>query len=329
MYTLVLVGLILWYIRYRLRTLRHRAAQLQEEVDKATATIRAQNESLQQAYLELAKQKDLIEAQRQDLIDSLLYARRIQTALLPRESILKQFFSKSFIFFQPRDIVSGDIYWFYSPPSLSDMPRELYLLVADCTGHGVPGAFISLLSLTLIERVLKEGGEGSPAAILDVLSRQIAHMLNPDAGEVLKDGFEGVLCRFVRSQADRWQLEYAAARRPFWIVRGNTVMELPKDPLPVGLSELPVLRGATFTPQVIDIYPGDLLYFSTDGFTDQLGGAEGKRFGLKRFRTLLTDISRLPFEYQPEQLQETFFSWTQTGNFPQVDDILIVGLQIP
>ncbi|MCX8112063.1 MAG: SpoIIE family protein phosphatase [Bacteroidia bacterium] len=324
-YALLIGGGITLYVRYRTRALRRRAAELQQEVDKATLAIRAQNEALQAANKELAAQRDLIESQRQGLIDSLTYAQRIQRALIPPFGALSRFFPESFILFLPRDIVSGDVYWFHAPKADDS---ELLLLAADCTGHGVPGAFMSLLTLSLLERAVNDVPERTPSVLLDRLSSQIIRMLNPEGGEEIRDGFEGVLCRFMRREGG-WILEYAAARRACWLVRQTEVMELPKDPIPVGLSGIPALRGVSFMNRQVELEPGDWLYFSTDGYTDQLGGEEVRRFGTKRFRSLLQELSRLPSQTQREKLYETFESWCIQGNMPQIDDVLVIGIQIP
>ncbi|MEN2992720.1 MAG: SpoIIE family protein phosphatase [Bacteroidia bacterium] len=325
LYVALIVGGVVGYIRYRLAALRRRAAELQAEVEKATATIRTQNEALQAANAELTAQRDLIEAQRQGLIDSLMYARRIQRALLPSTALLSRVFPESFVLFLPRDIVSGDMYWFHNPKGTD---TELLLLAADCTGHGVPGAFMSLLTLSLLERSAKEALEIPPGALLDLLSAQIIRMLNPEASEEIKDGFEGVLCRF-RRQGGRWVIEYAAARRSFWLVRRGEIIEPPKDPLPVGLSEIPALRGKSFTTHYLELQAGDWLYFSTDGFTDQLGGPEGRRFGIKRFRSLLLEVCALPADAQRAQLHKAFEEWRAAQEIAQVDDVLVIGLRVP
>ncbi|MCS7189652.1 MAG: SpoIIE family protein phosphatase, partial [Bacteroidia bacterium] len=326
------IGGIALYVRYRLRSLRKRAEMLQREVDRATTTIRSQNEALQKAYEELREQKEIIEGQKQDLIDSLLYAQRIQAALLPRRSVLEKLFPESFILFQPKDIVSGDIYWFYIPPQQINPPAEFYLLVADCTGHGVPGAFVSLLTLAIVERVVGEGRVKIPGEILEEVSKQIAHLLNPEGEQAIKDGFEGVLCHF-KYQEGEWHLSYAAARRPFWIVREGEVMEFPKDPRPVGLSEIPILRSTSFTTRHTELKEGDWIYFSSDGYSDQLGGPAGKRFGTKRFRELVQRISLLSAPQQEKALREELERWRKSSTiniqeYPQVDDVLVVGLKV-
>ncbi|MCS6789506.1 MAG: SpoIIE family protein phosphatase [Bacteroidia bacterium] len=326
LYGILGIGAVLLFVRYRVRALRRQAAYLQEEVRKATATIQAQNQALLAANQELEFQRKLAEAQKQDLIDSIAYAQRIQRALLPSAAILQRFFPESFVFFLPRDLVSGDTYWFFSPPSVKG-DEELLMLVADCTGHGVPGAFMSLLTLSLIERVVKEIPHASPGTMLDTLSAQIIRMLNPDQGEEIKDGFEGVLCRFRRS-SQGWYLEYAAARRSFWRVRGDKVEEFPKDPIPVGLSEIPALRGSKFTTHTLTLEKGDWLYFSSDGYTDQLGGEMGQRFGIKRFRVLLQELTGMPASAQPERLKATLDAWRIPRRLPQVDDVLVVGVKI-
>lgn len=328
LYAALGIGGVFLYIRHRLRALRKRAEHLQKEVEKATATIRSQNEALLTANEELKAQRDLIEEQRQSLIDSLIYARRIQQALLPPAEGLTAFFPESFVLFLPRDIVSGDIYWYYAP-SLPQGGQELYLLVADCTGHGVPGAFMSLLTLSLLQKVMSDNTDKSPGRLLDAVSEQIIRMLNPESGqEEMKDGFEGVFCRFLW-QPETLTLEYAAARRSFWLVRDGQAQDFPKDPIPVGLSEIPALRGTNFKTHRLLLQRGDWLYFSSDGYTDQLGGPEGRRFGIKRFRELLISLNSLSPGARQEKLSETLHAWRMQQNLPQVDDVLVVGLRVP
>lgn len=327
----VVLGLVIWgIVRWRTAILREQARRLAQKVAEATATIREQNLLLQQQNQQLteqtlliSRQKDEIENKNRSLLESITYARRIQIALIPPEEVFTRHFPQSFIFWRPRDIVSGDIYSLYVDPTDSE---ALYLLVADCTGHGVPGAFVSLLSLTLLNRTISEYRLSDPSDILSAVSLQLTTLLQPDSSGHVKDGFEGVLGRFrwVRGRLER--LEYAAARTPFWLIRNGEIFEQTADPIPVGPPEIVRQSEHHFTTRSLSLQSGDWLYFASDGFPDQLGGEKGRKYGYKAFRELLLRISQLPPLQQKKALEETLENWR--GFYPQVDDILIIGLQV-
>ncbi len=329
-YVGLLGGLIWVIVRWRTAVLRQRAQELAQKVQEATATIREQNIRLQEQNRQLAeqnilisRQKDEIESKNRSLLESITYARRIQNALVPPEDALKRHFSQSFVFWKPRDIVSGDIYAIYPDPA---QPNSFYLLVADCTGHGVPGAFVSLMSLTLLNRVLTEYRLSEPAEILSAVSLQLINLLQPDAPGHVKDGFEGVLAQFSWEKGMLRKVLYTAARSPFWLVRGEAIFEQPADPLPVGPPEVVRHTQRSFTTHTLEVHSGDWLYFASDGFADQLGGERGRKYGYKAFRQLLLRLSTMPAEEQKTTLETELENWR--GAYPQVDDILIVGLRI-
>lgn len=326
----ILITLIWGIVRWRTAVLRQRARELAIKVEEATATIREQNTRLQIQNQQLAEQNILISTQKEEiesknrsLLESINYARRIQTALVPPEEALLQRFPESFVFWKPRDIVSGDIYALYADPA---DPGAFYLLVADCTGHGVPGAFVSLMSLTLLNRTLTEYRLTDPAEILSVVSLQLATLLQPDAPGHVRDGFEGVLIRFSRGGEMTLQVQYAAARSPFWVIRSGEVLEQPYDPIPVGPPETSRQTHGAFKSYTLEVSKGDWLYFSSDGFVDQLGGERGRKYGYKAFRQLLLRLSGLPAMEQKVLLENELRQWQ--GPYPQVDDILIVGMRI-
>lgn len=325
-YGSLLIGLIWGIVRWRTAVLRQRARELAIKVQEATATIREQNARLQAQNQQLAEQNLLISAQKEEienknrsLLESITYARRIQAALLPSEEALMRRFSESFVFWKPRDIVSGDIYALYIDPA---DPNAFYLLVADCTGHGVPGAFVSLMSLTLLNRTLTEYRLTDPADILSAVSLQLTTLLQPDTPGHVRDGFEGVLVRFNRGG----KIQYAAARSPFWLVRRGEIIEQPYDPIPVGPPDTVRQIQTSFKSYALETNKGDWLYFASDGFADQLGGERGRKYGYKAFRQLLLRLSGLPAADQKAALDYELLKWQ--GAYPQVDDILIVGIQI-
>ncbi|MEN3041367.1 MAG: SpoIIE family protein phosphatase [Bacteroidia bacterium] len=326
-----LLGVGIWgIVRWRTAVLRARARELAQKVEEATATIRQQNILLHQQNTQLAEQNKLIsdqkkeiEAKNQALLESITYARRIQTAILPPEDVFGRYFPEGFIFWRPRDIVSGDVYSLYPDPLGS---QDLYLFVADCTGHGVPGAFMSLLSLTLLNRTITEYRLTDPAEILKTVSWQLVSLLHPDAPGHVKDGFEGVLAKLIWREGRFAEIEYASARSPFWLVRQGEVYEQPYDPIPVGPPEVSRQAQMGFTLRRLIVEAGDWIYFSSDGFMDQLGSPKGRKYGYKAFRQLLTHLSTLSAIEQKERLERELEQWR--GAHPQVDDILIIGVQM-
>lgn len=331
LYVAGLAAIVWGLIRWRTAILRARAEELAKQVAAATATIRAQNEELIQKNALLSEQNEIIAAQKADieqknadLVASITYARRIQRALVPPATALKAYFPDSFIFWRPRDIVSGDIYGLHA----LSFPQEehLYLLVADCTGHGVPGAFMSLLSLALFSRGIVEQGISEPDILLNTISQQLATLLHADTSEHVRDGFEGVLMRFVWEEGCL-RGTYVSARSPFWIVRGGEIQEQPYDPFPVGPPEVAQRANSTFILRTVELQRGDWLYFSTDGFPDQIGGPKGRKMWHKAYRSLLVELSHLSPEEQVQYAEKALESWR--GPYPQIDDILLVGLRVP
>ncbi|MCX7651294.1 MAG: SpoIIE family protein phosphatase [Bacteroidia bacterium] len=331
---LIYIGLFasgIWgIVRWRTAVLRARAHELSQKVEEATATIREQNALLQQQNIQLAEQnkliseqKEEIEAKNRSLLDSITYARRIQTAIVPPESAIMRYFPDSFIFWRPRDIVSGDVYGLY--PDLLDS-QDLYLLVADCTGHGVPGAFMSLLSLALLNRTITEYRLMDPAEILSIVSQQLVTLLQPDSPGHVRDGFEGVLAKFIWREGRFTEIAYASARSPFWLVRQGEIYEQPYDPIPVGPPEISRKAQSAFTSRRLSLEPGDWVYFASDGFIDQMGGPKGRKYGYKAFRQLLLQLSSLSTAEQKARLQQEIDTWR--GAYPQVDDILILGIYV-
>ncbi|MCX8113245.1 MAG: SpoIIE family protein phosphatase [Bacteroidia bacterium] len=326
-----LLALAIWgIISWRTAVLRKRARELALKVEEATATIReqntllhVQNEKLAEQNLLILRQKEEIEQANRSLLESINYARRIQSALIPPEAFLQQYFAESFAFWKPRDIVSGDVYGVYSDPS---DPDALYLFVADCTGHGVPGAFVSLMTLTLLHRTLTEYRLTDPAEIFFSLSQQLTTLLHPDTADYLKDGFEGVLARFEKKGPTWSSLRYAAARSPFWLIRDGTLAEQPYDPYPVGPLEIAKVSHEPFRSYVLDLRAGDWLYFASDGFMDQLGGPRGRKYGYPAFRRLLVELSHLSVPEQKASLERASEAWR--GAYPQVDDVLVLGVGI-
>jgi serine phosphatase RsbU (regulator of sigma subunit) len=279
--------------------------------------------------VEVAKQRDLAdirreiaEAQREviggkqkEILDSIHYALRIQQAMLTSEEYFnEQLKAEHFIFYQPKDIVSGDFYWAVSHN------QKFYLATADCTGHGVPGAFMSLLNISFLNENVIERGIQSPGQILTEQRKEIIKALNPKGNENSKDGMDCVLCAFDLQQN---KLEFAAANNPLWLIRNKELIDYKGDKMPVGKGED---QAKDFTNQTIDLQKGDIIYTFTDGYADQFGGSKGKKFMYKQLAQLLLDNHHLPLTEQRDLLARSLNVWK--GNHEQVDDILVIGVRV-
>jgi serine phosphatase RsbU (regulator of sigma subunit) len=263
----------------------------------------------------IAKQKERSDEQHKSIKDSIVYARRIQRALLTSDDYIKAHLNlEFFIFYQPKDIVSGDFYW------AVEHKRKFYLITADCTGHGVPGAFMSLLNISFLNELIVEKNISSPANILNEQRKQIIKALNPTGTENSQDGMDCVLCEY---DLDNLTLNFAAANNCLWIIRDNKILEFKGDKMPVGKH---LERNDDFTQQSILLEHGDVMYTFTDGVADQFGGEEGKKFKYKQLSSFLLSIHHLPMHEQRTLIEIKINEWK--GNREQTDDMLIVGVKI-
>ncbi len=269
------------------------------------------------------KQKHIVEEKQKEILDSITYARRIQRALLTSDEYIKNNLpAEHFILFKPKDIVSGDFYWaLRNPPLSGETSRGLfYIAAADCTGHGVPGAFMSMLNISYFNENVIERSIRMPHDILNAQRTEIIKALNPPGStEVSKDGMDCILCVY---DFDKMLLHFAAANNPLWLVRNSELIEYKGDKMPVGKYTEEMLP---FTLQTIELQKGDIIYTSTDGFADQFG-TNGKKMMKKTFKEELLKIHQSPMKEQKEYLNNFFESWK--GNTEQVDDVCIIGVKI-
>jgi serine phosphatase RsbU (regulator of sigma subunit) len=259
--------------------------------------------------------KLIFEKQRKEINQSLQYASYIQKALLPSDNVIIKYLPEHFIMYLPRDIVSGDFYW------ISKKGNLLYLAVGDCTGHGVPGAFLSILGISFLNHIVDKNLCITASSILNSLREHIMKALNQTGDESeQKDGMDLGIC-IIDFEFNK--LQYSGAFNPLYIIKNrNKIIELSGDKMPIGVAaeiELP------FNNHVIDLEKGDMIYLFTDGYVDQFGGSEGKKFKYKQFRKLLLDINALPVNLQKDSLTDVFNNWK--GNYSQLDDILIFGFR--
>lgn len=279
---------------------------------------------------EVVLQKQKIETQNFELEtaykgiqDSIHYAERIQHAILPVNSEIQNAFPDSFIFFRPRDIVSGDFYW------MVKRGDQTWLACVDCTGHGVPGAFMSMIGNTLLNEIVLEKNIESPEKILDLLHVRVRQALRQDAGGETRDGMDISLCRVDHVKNE---LSFAGANRALWLIRNKEFTILPPDKFSIGGDQGDKQRH--FTLHKIDLAKNDCIYLSSDGYADQFGGPKGKKFMVKRFQQLLLSIHQLPMNQQQHEVEKAFDEWKNRpeaeGNkkYDQVDDVLVIGFCI-
>ncbi|MCD6066474.1 MAG: protein serine/threonine phosphatase [Bacteroidetes bacterium] len=278
--------------------------------------IKKQNIIIDNQQKETQKQKALLEEKQKEIIDSINYANRIQRALLATDTLLKQNLGSYFIFFNPKAIVSGDFYW---ASKLSD--GRFTFVTADCTGHGVPGAFMSLLNISFLNEAINERLLTDPGKILDLVRMRVIEALSEDGS--MEGGKDGMDCNIVVYDFKTNTIEYAAAHNPVWICRGKEIIELKADKMPVGKHDK---DSVPFSTHSFSLQKDDLVYTFTDGYADQFGGPKGKKFKYKQLYQLLTDNSTLSLVQQRELLYKTFSDWK--GELEQIDDVCVVGIQI-
>ena len=250
-----------------------------------------------------------------DITSSIQYAKRIQLAILPPLEQIFKHFPESFLLYKPKDIVSGDFYWFGIKNG-----RKI-IAVVDCTGHGVPGAFMSMIGHNLLNQIIIENGITAPDQILNALHKGVQSALKQGTSVVdTSDGMDVAICSI---DSNNTEMLFAGAFRPLFILNGSTFKKVEADKFPIGGSQLDAQRH--YTCHVIRIEKGDTFYMSSDGYADQFGGEKGKKFMVKRFNELLLSIQDKSMEEQGRILEETFNSWR--GEYQQVDDILVMGIR--
>ncbi|MCW3071920.1 MAG: hypothetical protein JWO44_1810 [Bacteroidetes bacterium] len=279
------------------------------------------NEIISAQKKEVELQRDLVEEKSKEITDSIFYARRIQRALLASDSLLQQHLPEYFVLNKPKDIVSGDFYWATAMKSETGEKESFCLAVADCTGHGVPGAFMSLLNISFLNQAVIEKKLQSPELVLDHVRTQIISSLNPfGSNEEGRDGMDATLCVF--DFKGMW-LRFSCANNPLWLIRNNELKEFAADKMPVGMYHG---EQKPFSKQTLGLRKGDVIYMFTDGYADQFGGPKGKKFKYKKLQELLLEHHTKPMEEQKAILDATIEAW-RTG-LEQVDDILVVGIRV-
>ena len=257
-------------------------------------------------------QKHLVEEKNKEISDSIQYAKHIQDAILPSTSLLTQYLKNGFVYFNPKDIVSGDFYW------IEKVGTSIYFAAADCTGHGVPGAMVSVVCANALSKALLEEKYSDTGKLLDRTRYLVVESFSGSDGEV-NDGMDISLCRL-----DGLTMQWSGANNPLWIIRKDSteVEEFKADKQPIGRSD----KSNPFKTHIIQLNKGDSIYLFTDGYADQFGGEKGKKFMYKPLKEFLLKISIMSMDEQKELIADQFSNWK--GNLEQVDDVCLIGVKI-
>jgi serine phosphatase RsbU (regulator of sigma subunit) len=264
----------------------------------------------QQQKLIIENQKNIVEEKNREILGSINYAKRIQSAILPSDKIVKECFNDSFIFYKPKDIVAGDFYW------VEHKDGKTLFAAADCTGHGVPGAMVSVICNNGLNRAVREYGITDPGKILDK-TREIVIQEFEKSEDDVRDGMDIALCSLEGNQ-----LCYAGAHNPLWIIRGGELMETKANKQPIGEFE----NKESYTTHTFELEKGDSIYIFSDGFVDQFGGEKGKKFKTANLKKMLISIQNESMQTQKQILEDVFNEWK--GKMEQVDDVCLLGVRV-
>ncbi len=282
---------------------------------------RVLEEKVRERTEETVRQKDEVERQSRRVVelyknvtDSIRYAKRLQESILPLDERIHELLPGSFVLYRPKDIVSGDFYW------VEAVKGKTVFAAVDCTGHGVPGAFMSLVGHNGLNQVVLERGLTKPGEILDQLNRIAFEALHKDRDQYVRDGMDMALCTFDSASLE---LEFAGANCPLYLVRGGEVIQFPPNKFPIGGFSR---TGPDFKDHHVQLQPGDAVYIFSDGFADQFGGPKGKKFFYRQFRELLVRVTPEEPSRKKALLNQAFNDWR--GTQEQVDDILVMGMQV-
>ncbi|HYW97317.1 MAG TPA: SpoIIE family protein phosphatase [Bacteroidales bacterium] len=289
-------------------------AELEQKVNERTGELKHANEALREKNAIVEQQKELLEIRNKEIKDSIEYARRIQNASFPSRKILEEITRDYFIMYKPRDIVSGDFYWF------GEVDDKIIIIVADCTGHGVPGAFMSMYGIAFLNEIINKEKIYQPHDILNLLRDKISSSLNRGDNEF--ETMDGMDMSVLTYDPVNSRILFAGANNAMYYMREGELSIIKADKMPVAYYQ----KMDPFIMEEISILKGDCIYLFTDGLIDQFGGDMGKKFLSKRLKDVISDISHLPMNDQHEKLEEAFSTWK--GDYFQVDDVLMVGIRI-
>lgn len=292
---------------------------LAEKVEKAikdkTEGLQRANEILREKLKERRRFGYDVLLKNIEITDSIVYAKQIQQVILPPLEQLNESFTELFVFFQPRDIVSGDFYW-HTKVGDKDL-----IAAVDCTGHGVPGALISILGFNALNQAVMQEGLTQPSDILSHINKNLSMVFDKGQTSTVRDGMDISLCMIDR---EKMQLQFAGAFNPIYMIRKGAFRKIKGNRFPIGRYDME--RGNGFDNHVMDIKDGDAFYIFSDGYMDQFGGDDGKKFKQARFINTLLNNHDLPMEAQGDILERLFVEWK--GDSYQVDDVLVIGFRV-
>jgi serine phosphatase RsbU (regulator of sigma subunit) len=286
-----------------------------KENDEKVKMLWEQSTAIHVEKERINKLKEEVEHRHKEVMDSVTYAKRIQEAILPDKNEITDHLPESFILFKPRDIVSGDFYWFSHKNNMS------YIAAVDCTGHGVPGAFMSMIGNTLLNQIVKEKGVTDPGEILHALNDGVNYSLKQKQKDSeSRDGMDMGMCCF---DLESMELRYAGDMRPLYVVKDDALEEFKADKFPIGGREYDVPKK--FTTQVFQLQKGNTVYMSTDGYADQFSPTD-KKLMTKKFKEIILSVQHKSMPEQKEHLDKFVTDWK--GNMEQTDDILVIGVRL-
>jgi transcriptional regulator with GAF, ATPase, and Fis domain len=301
------------YSEFHVNILKNLALSIAIALDNA-GLYENLEEKVKERTTEVIKQKAIIEEKNKDITDSIKYAKKIQQAIAPNIDEFNKNFTDSFILYKPKDIVSGDFYWF------EHFADTTVFAAADCTGHGVPGAFMSLICSDIMYKVVNDQKITSPADALKLIDEKLVQLIRKSSESSANDGMDIALCSYSKNDNI---LNYAGAHRPILIIRNGEILEYRPNKFSIGGHST---EGKHFDLNQIQVYPGDQIYLVTDGYADQFGGDKGKKFKFKNLKDLILSVSDKPMFEQKLIIDETFESWK--GGLEQVDDVCLIGVKI-
>lgn len=305
---IVIAGLLLVIAFFIFRGLRQK--------QKINFALEEKNKIIEEQKQTVEKQKIIVEEQNKDIKDSIKYAERIQNAILPPDQLWYSLLKDSFVFYKPKDILSGDFYW------IERKDDWVFFAAADCTGHGVPGALISIVNYNLLNKAVLEKDLVSPSEILNYVNNQLTIALHQSYQESsVRDGMDISLCAY---NTKTCELKFSGANNPVYLIQNGSLIQLNANKFPVGSFVEEKIN--VFTEHHLQLQKGDSLYLFSDGYADQFGGAEGKKFKYKQFKEVLLDIHQLELSDQHKLLADKLEAWK--GNLEQVDDVLVIGVRI-
>ncbi len=292
--------------------------QQKEEIETQNQFLREQGEKISRQSEQISQQHQLVSEQKKEITDSIKYAKRIQSAMLPLKDSLECHFPGNFILYLPRNIVGGDFYWFKHISS--GQSEYCYIAVADCTGHGVPGGFMSMLGISFLNEIIRRKGIQLPHEILNDLREEVKINLHQTGKyDETRDGMDISL---VMTDKKKQEIFYAGAYHPLYIFQDGQLTELKPDRMPIGIH----YQEKSFRSQKIPIENNMRLYLFSDGFADQFGGKNGRKYSSRRLKKYLTSIQQQPMKEQNNSLKKQLNKWQ--AQYQQIDDITIVGIQL-